>query len=209
MRVLSGRWLAVTALAAGLSVGIWQVPRWASFGARQRLASQYQARLAKVSASQATELLHVLASDDPAWLEVLVEGLVDQRPAIQVVAKEELLRLVRQWSAVRSLENSAAAEKLAACLAARARSVTAKQLNFAQELAQELLLVPMDGRLVDVAAFTANCEAVLLAQPTRVEEMRMASQDKTFEADESSPPGERFAEPTHLSNQNRRPLTER
>lgn len=175
MKFNIGRWLVVFTLAAATLVGQWQWRDRVGAHARQRLATQYQQRLVELPERQAANLVHELASDQPPWLGVLVEAIVDQRIAVATTAETELRLLVDKWSKSPSGDSASQATELAALLAKRNPSWSADGQRLANVLARGLLVLPIDGRRRDMAKYIADCEAILRLEPTPPEEIRVAS----------------------------------
>lgn len=169
------RWLIVFTLAAATLVGLWQWRDGVGARARQRLAQEYQQRLAELPERQAASLVHELASDQPPWLGVLVEAAIDQRVAVATAAETELRLLVDKWSESPGGDSASQATELAALLAKHAASWSADGKRLANVLARSLLVLPINSRQLDVAKYIADCEAVLRLEPTPPEEIRVAS----------------------------------
>ena len=193
MKFTIRRWFVVFMLAAVMLLGLRQWRNWVAAGARQRLAQQYQQRLAELPERQAARFVHELASDQLPWLEVLVEAASDQRPAVATAAEAKLRQLVDKWAASDG-DSASQAMELAALLAKRAASWPPDGQRLANVLARSLLVLPIDSRQMDMAKYIADCEAVLRLEPTQPDEIRVASAT----AEQAIPPAGsegRFVEP--------------
>jgi hypothetical protein len=185
------RWpfLLLSVLVIGAAwLGRWSLDSWT----RQRLARQHVRTLVRLPESQAAEFVRRLTLDDGEWLDVVVGGLADSRAGVAEASEGALWDLVDRWAHLPAGESSPRVAALASLLAQEASVLPSDRRTTVRALAERLISWPVDGRLVDVSALVANCQAVLELPSADAFEIQVASVPARVKSppDVAAPPAE-------------------
>lgn len=101
--------------------------------------------------------------DDALSIEALVKLLTSPRTSVVDAARTTLLEQTSRWAALPKSDESKRLAKLAGSLARHLPEMSPRARSLAAELAQHVLLRPLDSEVVDGPAVLADCDAVLSA----------------------------------------------
>src|SRR5207249_4101605 len=120
-------------------------------GTRERLIERYCSEIRALPEEQAARFVSRLAEKDAQWTEVIVAATADDRPLVASAAESELRSLVLRWAALPPAGSSPRAATLSRALAEMAAKLPPDRRSFARSIAQQLIVWPIDGQVVDAA----------------------------------------------------------
>jgi hypothetical protein len=171
---------------------------WLLPGTRERLIERYCSDVRTLPEERAARLVSRLAEKDGQWSEVIVAATADDRPLVASAAESELRSLVVRWATLPAAESSPRVAALSRALNETAASLPPDRRSFARSLAHQLIVWPVDGSVIDVAQFIADCEAILLLPVVEPVEIRVASTPPPVRPEPTAPQEGPVLPPTEL-----------
>lgn len=131
----------------------------------RQLAARVGRQLLTAGDAEVPRIMATLAGHDIAGLPEIIAALASPRDVVADAAAESLQRSLDAWS---TLPGPEASQRVA--VAARSLAEVAPQLNVrrqqtARQIAQRLLVWPLDSTVVDAVQVLADCETIARACP--------------------------------------------
>jgi hypothetical protein len=184
-----GLWVAVGTAAALVAAAALMMSRWQAAG-QQHLIAVWDQQIASFDEASAAALVRSLRKHDLLAHETLVSSLTDERPLVSAAAREAVGNLVADWKRLPASEAVPRLSALAAALADRYEQLPPAQQQFARQIAQSLLLWPLEDADFPADELVAQCERILIAPAPLLPELdeEMESPVAETPTEESLPP---------------------
>ncbi|HUE74494.1 MAG TPA: hypothetical protein VMP01_26660 [Pirellulaceae bacterium] len=185
----NGLWLALGTAAALVAAAALLLSRWQAGSERQVVAVLDQ-QIATLDDPSAAALVRSLRQHDLLALGTLANSLADQRPLVSAAAREAIGNLVADWKRLPASDAVPRLSALAEALADRYERLAPAQQQFARQIAQSLLLWPLEDADFPADELVAQCERILIAPAPLLPDLDEELESPVAEnlPDESLPP---------------------
>jgi hypothetical protein len=158
-----GLCLAMLTCATVVALALTSLSRWQASSER-RLVARWRSAIALLDEPAAAAFIASLRQHDRMAIAPLIEAMADTRPEVSRAAQETVGSLVADWRLLRAHEAVPRLTMLADHLADHYDGFSAAQQRFSRQVAQWMLIWPLEDADFPTDDLVAHCERIL-AQP--------------------------------------------